>query len=190
MRSVAGRVERRERRESSFLVVTDDAGRVVDFHALRMTYITLLVKGGASVKVAQELARHSDPKLTMNVYSQLGIRDLAGALDYLPSTSTNPQRPERMRATGTCDTSPRNDPRHLPRQLGRETVQSSADRCQSSTLNGSVGMMSQTPSSVGPNDSMRENARRNENTPGETRTPDFRIRNPMLYPTELPAYTA
>ena len=58
---------------------------MVDFHALRTTYITLVVKSGASVKEAQELARHSDPKLTMNVYTKLGVHDLAGALDRLPS---------------------------------------------------------------------------------------------------------
>ena len=81
------RQERRSRRRSNFLAVVDDTGRVVDFHALRTTYITLLVKGGASVKVAQELARHSDPKLTMNVYSKLGIHDLTGALGALPGMS-------------------------------------------------------------------------------------------------------
>jgi site-specific recombinase XerD len=45
----------------------DTAG--VDFHALRHSYITMLVKSGASVKVCQELARHADPKLTMNFYT-------------------------------------------------------------------------------------------------------------------------
>ncbi len=73
--------------------MVDHNGRVVDFHALRATYITLLVKGGASMKATQELARHSDPSLTMNVYSRLGIHDLAGALDRLPSvTATELER--------------------------------------------------------------------------------------------------
>jgi hypothetical protein len=44
--------------------------------------------------VAQELARHSDPKLTMNVSTKLGIHDLSGALESLPGV-------EQMRRTGT-----------------------------------------------------------------------------------------
>lgn len=95
------RHERRERRRSSFLAVTDDAGRVVDFHALRVTHVTMLVKGGASVKVAQELARHSDPKLTLNVYSKLGVHDLVGALDALPGVTGDAPKRETQRATGT-----------------------------------------------------------------------------------------
>ncbi len=82
----------RRRWASDFLLATDPEGRVVDFHALRATYITLLVKGGASVKVAQELARHSDPKLTMNVYTKLGIHDLSGALESLPGVGTERQK--------------------------------------------------------------------------------------------------
>ena len=42
----------------------------LDFHALRVTYVTLLLQAGAYVKEAQSLARHSDPKLTMNVYAR------------------------------------------------------------------------------------------------------------------------
>ena len=73
IKAAADRTERRERRRSDFLAYIDGDGRVVDFHALRATYITMLVRSGASVKEAQELARHSDPKLTMNVYTKLGI---------------------------------------------------------------------------------------------------------------------
>jgi integrase len=47
----------------------DGEGRVADFHALRHSYITLLERSGVSPKLAQELARHSDIRLTMNVYT-------------------------------------------------------------------------------------------------------------------------
>jgi integrase len=43
----------------------DDMGRVVDFHALRHSYITLLSRSGVAPRVAQELARHSTLDLTM-----------------------------------------------------------------------------------------------------------------------------
>jgi len=84
IKQTTGKAASRERRADDYLAVRDDAGRLVDFHALRATFITLVVKGGASVKVAQELARHSDPKLTMNVYPRLGVHDLAGALPAMP----------------------------------------------------------------------------------------------------------
>ena len=44
----------------------DDSGRVFDFHALRHTFITNLVKGGATPKIAQGLARHSKITLAMD----------------------------------------------------------------------------------------------------------------------------
>ncbi len=62
----------------------DAAGRYADFHALRHTYITRLVKSNATVKVCHELARHSDPKLTFGVYSHVGMADTSPALDNLP----------------------------------------------------------------------------------------------------------
>lgn len=36
-------------------------------------------------KVAQELARHSDPRLTLGVYAKCGIHDLDSALSKLPN---------------------------------------------------------------------------------------------------------
>ena len=42
----------------------------VDFHALRVTYATLLIERGASPKETQELLRHASPDMTMNVYAR------------------------------------------------------------------------------------------------------------------------
>ena len=89
----------------------------------------MLVKSGASVKEAQELARHSDPKLTMNVCTKLGVHDLAGALDRLPALP--PARPDRdtLRATGTADATAGylpDDPQQYPQQCARETARSGA----------------------------------------------------------------
>ena len=39
-------------------------GKVVDLHALRMTFITHLALAGVPLTVAQKLAAHSDPRLT------------------------------------------------------------------------------------------------------------------------------
>ncbi len=70
-----------------------DSAASYDFHSLRHTYVTMLIKSGASVKVCQELARHADPKLTMNVYTHLALHDLARGLEglahILPTTDVS-----------------------------------------------------------------------------------------------------
>jgi len=62
----------------------DDQGRSIDIHALRHTFATMLAKAGVPLQLLQKAMRHSDPKLTANVYSHLELLDLAGALDSLP----------------------------------------------------------------------------------------------------------
>ena len=60
---------------------TDD-GKVY-FHACRVAYITLLLEGGADVKTAQALARHCDPRITVNVYARSRRETLAKATEAL-----------------------------------------------------------------------------------------------------------
>ncbi len=117
--------ERRIRSESDFLAIENAKGHVVDFHALRGTFVTALIRGGATVKEAQELARHSDPKLTMNIYTKLGAHDLSDALDALPDLFDDEPQAERLRATGTYDESAEtisDTPRPKPRLTARESV--------------------------------------------------------------------
>ncbi len=79
----------------------DDQGRVVDTHSLRHGYISALARAGVPIKVAQTLARHSDPKLTMNVYSHLTAFDLHGAIaDALPDLTSEADE-NFVVATGT-----------------------------------------------------------------------------------------
>ena len=61
------------------------AGERVDFHALRMTFQMFLTLGGASPRVAMELMRHSDMKLTMKTYTDAGKLPTRAAIDSLPS---------------------------------------------------------------------------------------------------------
>ncbi|MEM1061072.1 MAG: tyrosine-type recombinase/integrase [Planctomycetota bacterium] len=63
----------------------EDEGRTVDFHALRHTYITNVVRGGANVKDAQTLARHSTVTLTIDRYAHAELRDLRNAVESLPT---------------------------------------------------------------------------------------------------------
>ena len=91
------------RKESDFLAYKDADGKIVDFHATRHTYISAIVNGGASVKVAQELARHSTPTLTIGRYSHTRLHDICGALESLPDISSPEPQNESLRATGTFD---------------------------------------------------------------------------------------
>jgi len=55
-----------------------------DFHALRHTFITRLIRAGVNPKTAQILARHRDASLTLNVYSHVELIDQVAALKALP----------------------------------------------------------------------------------------------------------
>lgn len=52
----------------------------VDFHALRATFATLLAVNDVTLTQAQRLLRHSDPKLTANVYTKLRLEDAHAAV--------------------------------------------------------------------------------------------------------------
>ena len=80
---------KKARDRMDFLRYQNAAGEVADFHATRHTYISGIVAGGASVKTAQELARHCDPSLTIGRYSHARPRDLQTALDTLPGVKTS-----------------------------------------------------------------------------------------------------
>ena len=99
------RVEHKARNESYTLQDTDALGRVVDFHALRHTFITNLCNGGVHPKTAQALARHSTIGLTMDCYTHLTATNAAGALDVLPDLCATPVATE-VRKTGTDDVQP------------------------------------------------------------------------------------
>ena len=43
----------------------------IDFHALRVAFVSFVVETGADLKTAQSLARHTTPELTMNVYTKV-----------------------------------------------------------------------------------------------------------------------
>jgi integrase-like protein len=62
---------------------------VVDFHTLRHTFISNLVRAGVHPRNAQALAKHSTIDLTMNVYTHVEMEDLAGDVENLPSVMTN-----------------------------------------------------------------------------------------------------
>jgi len=64
--------------------VKDSSGRVVDFHSLRYTWGTFLQRNGVGSRVAMELMRHSDRKLTDKVYTDTTLLPLQEEVRKLP----------------------------------------------------------------------------------------------------------
>ena len=95
--------ETQRRIKSDTLKPVDAAGSVLDFHALRHTFITNLVLAEVHPKKAQELARHSTFALTMDRYTHLQVAECRSALDSLPNLPrTEPDASEiALPATGT-----------------------------------------------------------------------------------------
>lgn len=89
--------------EAAGIPYEDEEGRVLDFHSLRATTATLLARAGVPLTVAQKILRHSDPKLTANVYSKLELMDLSAGIESLPEILVSPPEEKKviLRATGT-----------------------------------------------------------------------------------------
>jgi integrase len=61
------------------------AGKVLDFHALRGTLATLAAECGMPAKHLQQLMRHSDLRLTMDVYAQVRSTAMRTEVERLPA---------------------------------------------------------------------------------------------------------
>jgi len=97
--------DREARERSDFLAYQDGDGRFADFHSNRHLFITSLERARLSPKMAQTLARHSDIRLTLGVYTHVGLHDQTAAIALLPSPPAGTDRPgtesAELRATGT-----------------------------------------------------------------------------------------
>lgn len=93
-----GAEDRAERERSDFLAERDALGRVIDFHALRHSFVSALARAGVHPRTAQQLARHSDVNLTLGVYTHVERGELHAALELLPALSS-----DALAATGTVD---------------------------------------------------------------------------------------
>ena len=63
----------------------DRAGGHLDFHGLRHSFISSLVRAGVMPAVAMKLARHSTITLTIDRYTHVSAQDAAAGIDRLPA---------------------------------------------------------------------------------------------------------
>ncbi|MEK6676674.1 MAG: tyrosine-type recombinase/integrase [Planctomycetota bacterium] len=74
----------------------DERNRVVDVHALRVTFGTHLCAAGVPLRTAQAAMRHSKPELTANIYTDPKLLDIAGAINALPALTIPSPPIERL----------------------------------------------------------------------------------------------
>ncbi|MDB5310263.1 MAG: hypothetical protein JWO38_4465 [Gemmataceae bacterium] len=66
-----------------YRIDTIDGPRYADFHALRHSYLSALAAAGVGVKELQDLARHSDPRLTLGIYTHARAESLGASVARL-----------------------------------------------------------------------------------------------------------
>ncbi len=129
-----GRQEKERREKSDYLQYETEAGLFADFHANRHLFITNLARAGVLPKVAQTLARHSDIRLTMNVYSHTDRADEAAAVAKLPRLA-----PPSIKASTPTEVNPgRNEPENGRQYYGSTLVAGDATLGQSVAVNGTT----------------------------------------------------
>ena len=85
--------------DAAGIAYRNETGRVADFHSLRGTFATMLLRSGVDLRTAKELMRHATVNMTADVYACTFRESLDDAVTRLPSFST--PEPEQPRATGT-----------------------------------------------------------------------------------------
>ncbi len=116
----------------------DDSGRRIDFHSLRYTFVTRLAQAGVHPRAAQELARHAKIETTMEIYTDLSLLDLHGAVEQAagpdllghmlgqkPASTTDnasSRRTKRVRRWARKAARKRATNRPPAREVGREEV--------------------------------------------------------------------
>jgi len=170
---------------------------VADFHSLRHTFVSNLARGGVHPKMAMELARHKSLDLTLGVYTHVLQGDKAAALTVLPSLASpdDVEQAAALAKTGTDDRDddPDDDPKRRTKRRfsGGSTRENMADGGEQWREPGqeqsdrAVGRKSCHGRKI--NKACQPVTSPVATAPGGTRTRDLRIRNPLLYPTELPA---
>ncbi len=64
-------------------IAAEQNGEVVDMHALRTTFGTMLARKNVPLALAQKLLRHCDPRLTSNIYTVAQLADLSREIEKL-----------------------------------------------------------------------------------------------------------
>ncbi len=158
----------------------DDSRRIVDFHALRHTFVTLLATSRVHPKTAQALGQHSTITLTMDHYTHSFLGDEMAALAGLPDLDS----PAELRAAATGTDAHSDLAPHLAEQHGSEGSSEAREStrvvqlpCSGSHERPSISLEASHPFVV-PGTRV---ARDGFGTRGRARTFDLMIKSHLLY---------
>ena len=70
-------------------IVYDNQHGQVDCKSLRKMVCTHLAMGGVDMRIATKLMRHTDPRLTQNIYTDPALLDMKAAVEKLSNDSTD-----------------------------------------------------------------------------------------------------
>jgi len=180
--------EQAKHAKSDYLCYKDREGRFADFHANRHTFITNLARAGVSPKTAQELARHSDIRLTLGLYTHTNLDDRAAAVRRLPSPQSKPARKEAAESNGVTDKRALTDETEKCQHLGsaQEAQDGKTGQVESPAGPETISaVVSRTTPQVLEESALgttsRHPAGRDKNEAVGARTQDLRIKSPLLY---------
>ena len=98
----------------------DEQGRYADFHSLRYSWATHLQRQGVNSRMAMELMRHSDRKLTDRLYTDVNLLPLGETVRNLPD-----EEPLIHILTHICGKTCRNGSRVVANDQSSETTETS-----------------------------------------------------------------
>jgi len=79
----------------------NEAGDVFDFHSLRVSCATILAVEGVGLQLVSRIMRHSDVRLTQEIYTRLVLHDTRGAVAAFRPAGARPE-PVRRPAGGSA----------------------------------------------------------------------------------------
>jgi len=156
------------------IVYEDEDGKVADFHALRHAFVSRLTRT-VDAAVAQKMARHSTPELTLARYSHPRSEDQDRALDAVDIQPASEGGTETAVATGTASdcTAYCTADSSTPAQGGAAVCSSGDSPSDDTDAHKSAGVADVCAP-------VQSGAAEKSGTPARTRTWNLRIRNPLL----------
>lgn len=88
--------EKKQREKSDFLAYKNHVGLYADFHSFRHLFITNLERAGIRPRMAQTLARHSDIRLSLGLYTHVELHDQTAAIESLPGPPEGTKKDEEQ----------------------------------------------------------------------------------------------